>query len=50
VALAIEHKRSVYDCEYLALALDGSCDLITADRRFYNALHPSFSCVRLLPE
>lgn len=48
LALAVEHRRSVYDCEYLALAIDEGCDLITADERFYNALHPRFSCLQLL--
>jgi len=48
--LALSTGQSLYDCLYLALALQMGCDLITADRRFYNALHPSFSCVRLLPE
>jgi predicted nucleic acid-binding protein len=28
----------VYDCLYLALALDRKCRLVTADARFVNAL------------
>lgn len=50
LALAFENRRSVYECEYLALALDEGCDLITADERFYNALHTKFSCMKLLHE
>ncbi len=36
--LAIRTNRTVYDCVYLALALDRTCPLITADRRLVNAL------------
>jgi predicted nucleic acid-binding protein len=36
--LAIQHSRSVYDSLYLALAARYDCPLVTADRRFYNAL------------
>ena len=38
VAIAQETARSVYDCTYLALALERGRHLVTADRRFYNAL------------
>lgn len=46
--LALETKRSVYDCLYLALAasLDGT--LVTADRRFYDALQTAPHAERLL--
>ncbi len=30
--------RTFYDCLYLALALSAGCPLVTADRRFFNAL------------
>ena len=46
--LALAHKRPIYDCLYLALALDRRCDLITADERFFLAMSPAYSCVRLL--
>ncbi|ODV37658.1 hypothetical protein BFG60_2903 [Microcystis aeruginosa NIES-98] len=28
----------VYDCVYLALAVQKSCQMVTADERFFNAL------------
>ena len=46
--LALAHKRPIYDCLYLALALDRRCDLITADERFFVATSPAYSCVRWL--
>ena len=41
--LALTFDRSVYDSLYVALALRRSCQLVTADRRLYNALSPTFS-------
>lgn len=38
VALAQAVERSVYDCTYLALALQRGSQLVTADRRFYTAM------------
>ncbi len=38
--LALDHDRSVYDALYVALAVDEGCQLVTADRRLYNALAP----------
>jgi len=38
LAIAQETTRSVYDCTYLALALERGCQVVTADRRFYDAL------------
>jgi len=38
LALAIATDRTVYDCMYLAIAMDRACRLITADVRFVNAL------------
>jgi predicted nucleic acid-binding protein len=36
--LAVEHRRTVYDSVYVALALRAKANLITADERFANAL------------
>jgi predicted nucleic acid-binding protein len=41
-ALALAHHPSVYDCLYLALALREGCRLVTADRRFYDAVAAAF--------
>ena len=48
--LALAHQRPIYDCLYLALALDRRCDLITADERFFRSLGPVYGCVRLLKD
>jgi len=49
--LAIETDRSVYDCLYLALAIDQQCRMVTADERLTGALTrgPLARYVRLLP-
>ncbi len=36
--IAIQTRRSVYDCTYLSLAIQASCPLVTADRKFYDAI------------
>lgn len=36
--LAQSTGRTVYDCMYLAAAIERGCQLVTADRKFYNAL------------
>lgn len=36
--LAIETDRTVYDCLYVALAVQSKCVLLTADERLVNAL------------
>jgi predicted nucleic acid-binding protein len=46
--LALAHNRTVYDCLYLAWALEERCDLITADEKFYKSVRVAFPCVRLL--
>lgn len=36
--IAARVDQAVYDCVYLALAVTNSCQMVTADERFYNAL------------
>ena len=48
--LALAHDRTVYDCIYLAWALEERCDLITADEKFFKVVRPAFPCVRLLSD
>ena len=48
LGLALAHGHPVYDCLYLALALEHRCDLITADQRFFRAIGTALPCVRLL--
>jgi len=48
--LALAHDCTVYDCLYLAWALEERCDLITADKKFFQAARPAYSCVRLLSD
>jgi predicted nucleic acid-binding protein len=36
--LATETRRSVYDCAYVTLAIEEGCPLVTADRKFYEAI------------
>ena len=40
-ALNLAHRTgsTVYDCMYLAAAIEQGCQLVTADQRFYKALH-----------
>ena len=38
VDLAIQTRRTVYDCLYVALAIREGCQMVTADRRLVNAL------------
>jgi len=48
--LALAHNRTVYDCLYLAWALEERCDLITADEKFFKSVRAAFRCVRLLSD
>lgn len=36
--IALRVRRTVYDCSYLALAIELDCPLVTADRKFYDAV------------
>lgn len=38
--IAIRYDRTIYDAVYVTLALRDDCQLVTADRRLYNALEP----------
>jgi predicted nucleic acid-binding protein len=38
LTLARSTGRAVYDCMYLAAAIRQGCQLVTADRKFYDAL------------
>jgi predicted nucleic acid-binding protein len=40
--IAFAHDRTVYDCLYVALAVQSKTDLITADERLANALAARF--------
>jgi predicted nucleic acid-binding protein len=40
--IAFAYDRSVYDCLYVALAVQSKTDLITADERLANALAARF--------
>ena len=46
--MALAHRRPIYDCFYLALAIHHPCDLVTADEKFVTAMAPAFPAVRLL--
>src|SRR5438309_674701 len=43
--LALKHRRAVYDCLYLALALREGCQLITADDALVRQLQPIYGCL-----
>lgn len=42
MGLAIETRRAVYDCIYLALAEAEGCEMVTADDQFARGLRTSF--------
>ena len=46
--IALRQRHPIYDCLYLALALEAGCDLITADEKLHRAFSPNFPQVRLL--
>jgi predicted nucleic acid-binding protein len=45
MTLALASGQAVYDCLYLALALQRGCDLITADLKFHAAVSTRFPAV-----
>jgi predicted nucleic acid-binding protein len=44
--LANQYQRSVYDATYLALAQSQGIDLITGDKRLFNAVNSHLSWVK----
>ena len=46
--LALRQRHPIYDCLYLALALEAGCELITADEKMHRVFSPNFPQVRLL--
>jgi predicted nucleic acid-binding protein len=38
LSIAVRVQQAVYDCVYLALAVSNKCQMVTADKRFYNAV------------
>ena len=38
VQIAVRIQQVVYNCVYLALAVNKSCQVVTANERFFNAL------------
>ena len=46
--LAVAHGCTYCDCLYLALAMAWRCDLITADEKFFLAVHRAFPMIQLL--
>lgn len=36
--IAVRVDQAVYDCVYLALAVTNQCQMVTADKKFYNAI------------
>ena len=46
--LAVQHRRTVYDCLYVAASLRLNCPLVTADERLVNAISGSLPNVEWL--
>lgn len=46
--LALRNQLSLWDCVYLALALEHGCPLITADRRLFRSGRGGHPAIRLL--
>jgi predicted nucleic acid-binding protein len=46
--LAINSQMSLWDCAYLALAVEHDCQLITADFRLFRAASGRHPAIRLL--
>jgi predicted nucleic acid-binding protein len=48
LACAFEHRISVYDAQFLALAQELECSLVTADRSAFGSLSPDVAQVQLI--
>ena len=46
--LSLQHQLSLWDCVYLALAIEHNCPLITADQRLFKGAVARHSLIRLL--
>jgi len=46
--LSLQHQLSLWDCIYLALAIEYGCPFLTADRRLFRAGHPSHPSLQLV--
>jgi predicted nucleic acid-binding protein len=47
--ISLRHQMSLWDCVYVALAMEHSCPLLTADRRLFRAgggRHPSLQLIQ----
>jgi len=45
---ARQYGLSTYDCAYMALAEKENCNLITGDKKFFNAIRKHFPWVKLI--
>lgn len=50
LAIAAEHRHSLYDALYVALALERKCELISADQTFVAKLRCTFPLILSLSE
>ena len=50
LSLAQTQQRAVYDCLYLALALEQGCEFVTSDERLFNAIGSRFPNIKLLQQ
>lgn len=48
LTLALRYRHPVYDCLYVALAVETRWDLVTADERLHEVFSGSFPRIRLL--
>jgi predicted nucleic acid-binding protein len=46
--LALQHQMSLWDCVYVAVAIEHDCPLVTADRRLFKNGAGRHSAIRLL--